>query len=35
MENKNTGLKVLVGILLVLVIAMGGYIIYDKVLDKK
>ena len=35
MENKNTGLKVLVGILLVLVIAMGGFIFYREVLDKK
>ena len=35
MENKNTGLKVLGGILLVLVIAMGGFIFYREVLDKK
>ena len=35
MENKNTGLKVLVGILLVLVIVMGGFIFYREVLDKK
>ena len=35
MENKNTSLKVLVGILLILVIAMGGFIFYREVLDKK
>ena len=35
MENKNTGLKVLVGILIILVLAMGGFILYDKVLKDK
>lgn len=33
MEKKNTGLVVLVVILSVLVIVLGGYIIYDKVLS--
>lgn len=32
MEKKNTGLKVLVVILTVLVLALGGFIVYDKVL---
>ena len=34
MENKNTGLVVLVIILSLLVIGLGGYIVYDKVLNK-
>ncbi|MGM9882465.1 MAG: hypothetical protein ACI31S_06485 [Bacilli bacterium] len=35
MERKNTGLKVLVVILTILVIALGGFIIYDKVLKEE
>lgn len=34
MEKKHTGLKVLVVILTVLVLALGGFIVYDKVLSK-
>ena len=33
MENKNTGLKVLIIILTLLVVALSGYIIYDKSLS--
>lgn len=33
MENRNMGLKVLVVILCVLVLGLGGYILYDKVLS--
>lgn len=33
MENKNTGLKVLVIILCLLVVGLSGYIVYDKVLS--
>lgn len=35
MEKKNTGLIVLVVILSLLVVGLGGYIVYDKVLDKE
>ncbi len=35
MENKNTGLKVFVIVLSVLVVALSGYIVYDKVLNNK
>lgn len=34
MKNKNNGLYVLIGILCVLVLVLGGYIVYDKVLSK-
>lgn len=34
MEKKNTGLKVLVGILIVLVLGLSSYIVYDKVLKE-
>lgn len=34
MDNKNTGLKVLVVVLSILVLALSGYIVYDKVLNK-
>lgn len=34
MEKKNTGLIILVIILSLLVIGLGGYIVYDKVLNK-
>lgn len=34
MEKKNTGLIVLVVVLSLLVVGLGGYIIYDKMLDK-
>ena len=34
MEKKNTGLKVLVIVLSLLVVALSGYIVYDKVLSK-
>lgn len=34
MEKKNTGLIVLVIILCLLVLGLGGYIVYDKVLNK-
>ena len=34
MEKKNTGLIVLVVVLGLLVVGLGGYIIYDKILDK-
>ncbi len=34
-EKKNGGLITLVIILIVLVLCLGGYIIYDKILDKK
>ena len=33
MENKNTGLKIMVIILCILVVGLGGYIVYDKVLS--
>ena len=33
MENRNMGLKVLVVILCVLVLGLGGYLLYDKVLS--
>ena len=35
MEKKNTGLIVLVIILSLLVLGLGGYIVYDKVLSKE
>lgn len=35
MEKKNTGLIVLVVILSLLVVGLGGYIVYDKVLSKE
>lgn len=35
MEKKNTGLIVLVVILSLLVVGLGGYIVYDKVLNKE
>lgn len=35
MENKNTGLKILVIILSLLVVALTGYLVYDKVLSKE
>ena len=34
MEKKNTGLIVLVVVLSLLVVGLGGYIVYDKMLDK-
>lgn len=34
MEKKNTGLKVFISILSILVVALFGYIVYDKVLNK-
>lgn len=34
MEKKNNGLVVLVIILVILVLCLGGYIVYDKLLDK-
>ena len=34
-QSKNTGLYVVIGILCVLVLLLGGYIIYDKVLSNK
>ena len=34
MEKKNTGLIVLVIVLCLLVVGLGGYIVYDKMLDK-
>lgn len=34
MEKKNTGLIVLVVVLCLLVAGLGGYIVYDKMLDK-
>lgn len=34
MEKKNTGLIVLVVVLCLLVVGLGGYIVYDKMLDK-
>ena len=34
MEKKNGGLKASIAILLILVIALGGYIIYDKLLNR-
>ena len=33
MENKNTGLKIMVIILCILVVGLSGYIVYDKVLS--
>lgn len=33
MENKNTGLKIMVVILCLLVVGLSGYIVYDKVLS--
>jgi hypothetical protein len=35
MENKNTGLKVTVVILCLIVLGLSGYIVYDKVLSKE
>ena len=35
MENKNTGLKVLVAILIILVLSLGGFIVYDKFINTK
>lgn len=35
MENKNTGLKIMVIILCLLVVGLSGYIVYDKVLNKE
>ena len=35
MERKNTGWKVLVCFLLIIILAMGGFILYDKVLKDK
>ena len=35
MENRNMGLKVLVVILCVLVLGLGGYILYDKIVNNK
>ncbi|MBE6161375.1 MAG: hypothetical protein E7158_04065 [Firmicutes bacterium] len=34
-NNSNRGLKILVGLLLVVVLLMGGFILYDKVLNDK
>ena len=34
-NNSNRGLKILVGVLLVVVLLMGGFILYDKVLSVK
>lgn len=34
MEKKNTGLIVLIVVLCLLVVGLGGYIVYDKMLDK-
>ena len=33
MEKKNTGLIVLVVVLSLLVVGLGGYIVYDKILN--
>lgn len=33
MEKKNTGLKVLIIVLSILVVILGGYIVYDKILN--
>ena len=33
MENKNTGLKILAILLSILVVVLGGYIVYDKLLS--
>ena len=35
MEKKNTGWKVLTCFLLIIILAMGGFILYDKVLKDK
>lgn len=35
MENKNTGLKIMVIILCLLVVGLSGYIVYDKVLSEE
>ena len=35
MKNNNKGLYIIVAILLILVMALGGYIVYDKVNNKQ